>query len=529
MKKRITTILLNSWPYFIGLAVGLVFSTFNIIGFPIEYYPGDLGDARFNMYVLEHAHQFFTGDVDSYWDAGFMYPMENMMSWSDNLLGTAPIYSFLRLIGMSRELAFSSWFLILVILNYSTAYLFLRKLLGNKYAAPIGAMIFAFSVGLQSQLVHAQTYPRFAIPLAMLFALYFYWELKVKFLILSVFMVVYQFYCGIYLGLMLGTMMIITFLVLFILKRKEIWEKLKQWKWTLGVTLGIVLALLILMPLMLPYMSSESEGYPLADVLHSVPTIKSYLYGQHGTIGWEFLSRTAEDYPAPWAHQIFPGGLAILGVVIITSVFIHNQFKKHSWFSQKLKKEYLLFFISGLVTLLFFLKIGDFTLYQFIYKIPGYISVRAVQRIINVEMIFFAFAVGLLVWLILEKWGRKDVLIFILFIGIIVVDNYQDAKFVSRTSHSFANQELTYLRSKMKYIPEGTVVSYEPEVLEYNSLVYHISAMLVAQEYHLKCVNGYTSKSPEGYWIYSVEPNEVNRNYWLEFKDSKADTVYIVH
>ena len=77
-----------------GLVLGLCFFTFKIIGFDFSYFPGDLGDGRLNLYFLEHAHKFFTGKISSFWEAPFMYPEPNVTAYSDNLLGSAPIYSF---------------------------------------------------------------------------------------------------------------------------------------------------------------------------------------------------------------------------------------------------------------------------------------------------------------------------------------------------------------------------------------------------------------------------------------------------
>jgi len=88
--------------------------------------PGDLGDARFNNYVLEHFHQYVGGGVESFWDAPFMHPEENVIARSDNLLGTAPIYDAFRRLGWDRENAFQLWILVLFALNYWGAFVALR-------------------------------------------------------------------------------------------------------------------------------------------------------------------------------------------------------------------------------------------------------------------------------------------------------------------------------------------------------------------------------------------------------------------
>lgn len=38
----------NSWPFLLGLLLGLYFITLNVVGHKLQYFPGDLGDGRFN-------------------------------------------------------------------------------------------------------------------------------------------------------------------------------------------------------------------------------------------------------------------------------------------------------------------------------------------------------------------------------------------------------------------------------------------------------------------------------------------------
>src|SRR6185295_11716620 len=83
----------------IFLLAGLYFVPIKIFGPGFSKIPGDLGDARFNNYILEHGHKYLTGKVDRYWDAPFMYPYKNVIALSDNLLGTVPVYSAFRMMG----------------------------------------------------------------------------------------------------------------------------------------------------------------------------------------------------------------------------------------------------------------------------------------------------------------------------------------------------------------------------------------------------------------------------------------------
>ena len=71
--------------FFVALIGGLIFQVMPYIGWGLEYLPGDLGDTRFNLFVLEHGKQFLLGEVQQYWSAGFMHPEPEVITLSDNL------------------------------------------------------------------------------------------------------------------------------------------------------------------------------------------------------------------------------------------------------------------------------------------------------------------------------------------------------------------------------------------------------------------------------------------------------------
>jgi len=112
----------------LGLFSGLALVTLNIIGINFSYFPGDMGDARLNIYFFEHAYKFFTGNLSSYWNADFMYPENNIISYADNLLGSAPIYALFRLLGFDIYKAFQLWFIVVSALNYISAFYLLKYL-----------------------------------------------------------------------------------------------------------------------------------------------------------------------------------------------------------------------------------------------------------------------------------------------------------------------------------------------------------------------------------------------------------------
>ena len=115
--------------YFLfGLLCGIWFISLGAVHFDLVFYPGDLGDARFNNYLLEHGYRYLVGQDKYFWNADFMYPEAEVISYSDNLLGTVPFYALCRVFGADRETAFQIWYLLMVVLNYTAAFFFFRFL-----------------------------------------------------------------------------------------------------------------------------------------------------------------------------------------------------------------------------------------------------------------------------------------------------------------------------------------------------------------------------------------------------------------
>ncbi|MDQ3191571.1 MAG: hypothetical protein M3Q58_08255 [Bacteroidota bacterium] len=520
----------NSLPFLIGIILGLYFITLNITGKNLSHFPGDLGDGRFNTYILEHAHKFFIGQEESLWQAPFMHPEPEVITYSDNLVGTAPFYSIFRFLGLDREASFQSWFLLIIVLNFTCCYFFLNWLFKNKYAAVLGAMVFAFSMGLQSQMTHAQMFTRFPVPLAFWAALFFNKEFKPKYFFAAVFLVVYQLYCGIYMGLMLIIPIATMLFFALINKPNLLLTKIKDIKWIAKVIASLALNLLIALPILIPY-SERTKTLSLhsyESVFLSLPTIKSFFFSQSGSLFWEFLVEASQSYPAWWDHQIFVGGVAMLAMLVFLVLFFIQVINKNKFENATVNSSIVILVLSGLITFLVFLRIGDFSFYQFVYKLPGFGSLRSLTRIINIELIFFAIATAFVFSTVLRKQNFLSALLFVLFAGLITADNYYKEEATYRTEKTLSQSRVNKLIEKMKNIPPGSIVSHEPEITEHYSFVYQLDAMLAAQSLNLKAVNGYSSTSPYSYTPFWMEMNSQARENWFKSVEFVPDTVYVI-
>ena len=523
--KAIFNQIINSWPFLLGIILGIFFFLENFIGFSLSYFPGDLGDARFNMYILEHGYRCLIGMEEHFWSAPFMYPEPNMVTYSDNLLGNVPFYGFFRIIGFDLVTSFQLWIVVIVLLNYTSCYLFLKWLLKNKYAAVAGAFVFAFSIALHAQLAHVQVFPRYFIPLALWMLLLFKKNLNPKYFFWAVFFLVAQMYCGIYLGLFLIIPFAILIISILIIERRSLFSSIKLLKWWSGIIIPQLFNLFLLALLMLPYIERTPEGKEYQFAIGTVPTIYSFFSASESSLIWGGLSEMTKDHQFYWDHRLFVGGIAMLSIVFAIFILFFTKISKRI---PRMNQNVKLLLLVGVITMAFFIRFDQTSLYSFVFKLPGFNAMRSITRIINVELVFFALAVGYVMCLLTEQFIRFKQVLFIVLLGLLVVDNAHSDWSRSRTSKKDAQARITRLEAKMMHIPEGSLVSYEPDEVIGPSHVYHIDAMLASQALNLKCVNGYSAMSPLNYDKFWREMNEETRLIWFKTKSFNPDNLYVI-
>lgn len=524
----VSNFLSRSWPAFLALALGMYFFVINLMGSDLAYFPGDLGDARLNMYFLEHSYRFFTGKADWFWSAPFMYPEPHVMSYSDTLLGTAPIYTLFRILGSDVYTSFQLWFAALAALNFIGAYIFLNYVFKNRYAAVLGAFVFAFSIGIHSQIYHAQTFARFAIPIALLMAVKFHEYLHPKFFFLAILAVVYQIYCGVYLGFMLVVPTALMLLLGMVKGHAAGNPVLKNWKWYVLLAASAVANLIILWPLMEPYtkraIPPSYEHYQR--IIDTIPSIKSYFYSNGGSLPWEFLSHMNVHVEMWGQHQLFAGGVATICLAIGFAWVLFHLYRS-KWKITSLSPP-LLLILTGLITFVLFLRIDSVSAYISVYYIPGFTSMRSLTRIINIQLLFFAISVAFVFSGLLKTTDKRNTLFFLIALGFLIADNSFYGHKTFRWSKDEAKARVSVLDKSLASIPDGSVFSYEPAEQTDLPIHYQLDAMLASQKHNLKTVNGYTATSPVEFSFFWHDPSAANRNYWLSHQNLTFDSLYIV-
>ncbi len=517
--------------FFLPLGIGLYILISTYFGSDLSVLPGDLGDTRFNLFILEHCHQYFTGTVNDFWNATFMYPEPEVISLSDNLLGSAPIYSAFRLGGLDIFTSFQLWAITLAVLNYTSAYLLAAYLSRKSWFSGVAAFVFAFSIGLAAQMNHAQTFPRFAIPLTLLFLLLWKERGHWKWFFWAVLALTYVFYCGIYLGFMT----LIPFAVLFIFIVFENWAVVKNQLTTLKTAVlysaSLFLNLVLLYVLFAPYLRRSKSGdlHTYEQVKHSIPTLESYLSAHPGTLIHSPVENfIGGDQTAFWDHWLFSGWLVTIAIVAMIYFSLKKSVFDRISFS---KRNLWLIMISGAITFTLFLRVSDYSLYYFIQLLPGFGAMRSMTRVINIELLFFGIALAIALTVLAKMWRNYRVFIFLLTLLLLFVENSLDPDYASTTPKKVMVERHNELISKMREIPEGSIISYEPNLENLNTHIIHyqLDAMLAAQSLGLKSINGYSAKAAYAFDKYWMNPNKETRRIWFnQFDGMDEKKIYVV-
>ena len=128
--------------------------------------PGNLGDARFNIYVLEHVYQWLIGRVPSLLSPPMFHPYPNTLGFSDNHAGSALVYAAFRALGSDPYQAYKGWLAAGYVGTLVATYIVLARFDTGWLIAGLGAFIYAFSLPAVELTGHAQLAYRCAVPFA---------------------------------------------------------------------------------------------------------------------------------------------------------------------------------------------------------------------------------------------------------------------------------------------------------------------------------------------------------------------------
>ena len=466
--------------------------------------PGDLGDARFNSVILEHGYQWLTGQTPYLWSPGFFYPFERVLGLSDNHFGSVWSYAALRGVGLTREMAYSGWFLAGTVLNFWVCWWVLRREGLAIVAAATGAFVFAFALPMLHQEGHAQMVYRFAIPLAVFAGYRGLVRKDFALLAQSVFWCGVQFLCSIYLGVFLVYALIAGLLAHAVVHAVAglpngvagEWVSAKRrpaaWLWV-GLALSVAIAVALLLRQYQQIASDYGLVRSLDDLRSLIPRPASYLLADNSYLT-RWLGSHVTGIVARSEHQLFIGvGVALFaGAGLIAACCAHR-------FAGPLR---VCAGVAGLTLALLItltLLVGNFSFYLWVLKLPGIDAIRAVSRIILVLLLPFAVLVALGFEYLLQSLRGRVVKLVVILLALCALT----AETVWYQPHHSAVQtwldRQAGMNSFIKTALPSDAILYVTQRKSEPFYITELDAMIYAQDHHLRTLNGYSGSTPAGY------------------------------
>lgn len=159
--------------YLLIFAVGMLVCFHPMLFGGFARMQSDAGDTVLNHYFVEHTWLWVSDTTypASFWSPQFFYPTRYALTYSENLIGAAPLYWGLRLF-WSEPTAWIGWILIVNACNYWAMLIVLRWFGINPILAVLGGFLFAFGLPRQDQFSHQHLMPHLFAP----FVVWHFWK-----------------------------------------------------------------------------------------------------------------------------------------------------------------------------------------------------------------------------------------------------------------------------------------------------------------------------------------------------------------
>lgn len=470
--------------------------------------PGNEGDARFNLFVLEHIYQWIIGNAPSLRSPGIYFPHPHALFFSDTHAGVFWIYAGLRGLGFSDYAAFTGWFQLGFLLTYVAAVHALARMGLRPLAAAVGAAIFSFSLPMIEQFSHAQLVYRCGVPGAILYLWLGLRDRSLRDLIASANWLLLQMLISVYLGVFLFLLMLCFSVVWFVLDRRSILAAARgghSFRWVGVMRFAdlpralLFLALVVAVAVLLGHHAQVSKAYGITrewqETAGMLPQVGSYFIMHHlpywgsvsRAIGATVLTNHLHE------HHLFMGfGALIFAALGLAAIGSERNLRARGALLPAL--------VLGLGLLIVVtLKLGDFSLYKFIAIVPGFSAIRAVTRII----LIMAFPIAVLAafgveFALQRRWVPLGLPVVAIGMAVIVFE-----------TASLQKQAIPYATLEKRIAPlieearaargdrAAPVLAVTGAAEDFFVLI-DIDAMMVAQRLGWPSVNGYSGFHPPG-------------------------------
>lgn len=463
----------------------------------------DPGDTLLNHYILEHSWKWISDSqyVGSFWSPPCFFPAKQTLAYSENLIGTAPVYWLTRLF-VSELPAYQFWMIAVCVLTYVAMAWTLRRFGVTHMLAALGAGCFAFGLPRVNQLCHQQMLAAMYSPLAVYWCWRFLDKPEVKVMTLTMLFVVLQLLASIYLGWFLVIAIVVfTMAALIIDASKRLLFAQFICHRYVAVGIATFVAAAILIPMFLPYVEAN-RGFHRSyrhEVRQMLPTPSSWLSPPPASLWADILPPL--QGPLSHEHHLFPGAVFItLLATIFMYAIVKRQLPTLAWVS----------LATGAILTLVSLRFGKSSAWHLVHEyVPGAQGIRAVTRIFTVVLLFAW--IGMLVafsdWLRTLPRYATAIGAVLLLVGL--GEQYQprlpafDARPFFAATDRLANE---------MHGADAAYVQLDPATPYWTG---QLAAMWAGLKANVRVVNGYSGRTPTDYPDEKVSHDAAALQAWL--------------
>ncbi len=494
-----------------------------------DFMLGNLGDGLFCNLITEHWWQVIIGN-EGFAELPFYYPAQNVLGYSDMMLGFGLIHSVFRLAGINVYYAFEITLFVMHLLGSLTMYYLLHKELGTgRVWSMLGTIAFSYSCALSAQSYHPQLMAIGMMPL--LFVLFLrFWrfrENRIKrnvYAFLTIGWFALLTYTAWYWACLTGLFVCVYLAVLLFGKigsfKSFITQALDEVK-KIGIDIiaYIVWFVVLYIPFLRIYLPvlGEMGGYkevfyPQPHVLFNV-TVKNVMLGWLvEKIGWEQVDL---DDNAGFSVVL----LALFLVIFIVSIVKKDKIGKSESFFL------CCIYISIFICMILPMGFGEErkSLWNLIKVVlPPLSTIRAMGRVYL--WLTFPMAVICAVWgekLLkgMPAWSVALLALLLFFSQIMRGGLYKE---------NFVPEERIAYDATIPDAPEDMKCFYivEPQPHDWDYYIYQMEAYEIAANKHYKTINGHSGQAPDVWALWSPEWPDYEEmvKSWIEFNG--LDHVY---
>lgn len=506
---------------------------------------GDIGDGRLTNLLTEHWYNVLCGR-EKWNELCFFYPAENVLSYSDMLLGFGIFHSIFRLMGFNIYTAYKAAMMTIHVIGTAATYILLKKHLntGTLWAL-FGTVAFSFSNAFSVAFAHTQLAAVSFLPIMLIllteamknFSLRKKRNLYVCGFIAMFALTAYTSWYTAYFTGLFFLIMLFVYMFLLAMRRESIlkWAKTELSAMGIDILLYAGLFIVLFIPFLILYLPalkmSGGYGYPsefLPEFIDIANVTESNLM-----LGRLMKKMQLEGRGlSPELHVGFSIVLLLMFAAAFINIMKHKRIGRTDGKFRYGSRTMILraAAITSVICLILPIKLSSngISLWFFVFKlIPGAQSIRAIARLF--------FWLGFPISVITAVCG-KEIFSFIknkkaylaaasaacllLFVSNINIDGvYSD----------WSTDALPVRFENITPPPEDCEVFCiaDDNYGDKPSLMYHLDAMEIANRFSVKTINGYSGQTPAGWDIWDITNMTYENNAKKWAADNGIENLYI--